>query len=400
MERKNTGIIKTLVILLAAIGVGIAIVPRLLVLILVLILSPDLIDVGRDINILSVYGSHGDAGALTERLAVSNGKDTFIYDDGCLCQYIDDDNIITIKVLGEQRLDTMAITDKYLLYYTYGHTYRYDIETGEEVSILDDIYVEQITAIDNTFFITTDHIGSDSPLEIYNYLVILEGDDVKGIEIPIDTPQQEYGETHIEFISMYTTVYEEYCIYIGDMPGSRNSVLAVEKDGELYSFWKDAIFIVDGHMVTMDDGRYMYNGVSYGIQGIREEKMRHYACMSSQYNDDIYTVVRKGTGYTMEYANPIAVEDEYLVKISPTCCTEEVLYKADNKTRIVGFNVETNKVYLINDKDLIYMQDLETNAKENIVKLDSSVGKLYFEWCNNKLFVFEYDDGYKLIGSY
>lgn len=399
-KKSGLGIIHILLIILAAVGLGIAVLPRLLVILIAFIISPDFIDVGRDVSILSVDGSRGEAYEITDRLVVSNGKDTFMYDDGYLCQYVDDNNIIKIKDLGKEKLRHMAINDKYLMYGTYDHTFRYDIESGEEISILENIYVEQIASIDGAFLVETQYLEVDSDKKIYNNLLILSEDATKLAEIPIDEPQKEYGETHIEGIPVYETIYEDYSIYIGDVAGNTNDVLAVKKDGQMYAFRAEAIFMVENHMVTMDDGKYMYDGTTYGIDTIKGKEVRNFACLSSQYNDDIYTVVRKGRGRNMEDANPSSVEDEYLVKISPKTNESEVLYKANNKTRILGFDVEAGKVYLLNDKGLIYMQDLATEEKEDVVKLDSSVGNLYVEWCNDKLFVFEYSQGYKFVGSY
>ncbi|MBO5390075.1 MAG: hypothetical protein J6A59_18435 [Lachnospiraceae bacterium] len=399
-KKNRIGIVHTLLIIFAAIGLGIVVLPQLIILLIALIISPDFIDVGRDVSVLSVDGSHGEADEITDRFVVSNGKDTFIYDDGYLCEYIDDNNIIKIKEIGTEKLRHMAINDKYLLYGTYDHTYRYDIESGEEISVLNNIYVEQIAAIDGTFFVETQYLKVGSEKKIYNKLLVLGEDATQFVEIPIDEPQKEYDEAHIEGIPVYETVYEDYCIYIGDVPGNTNDVLAVEKNGEMYAFRAEAIFMIKAHMVTMDDGRYMYNGTSYGIDEIEGEEVRNFACLSSKYKDDIYTVVRKGRGHNMEDANPSSVKDEYLVKISPETNTTKVLYEANNKTRILGFDVEANKVYLLNNKGLIYMQDLDTEEKADVVKLDGSVGNLYVEWCNDKLYVFEYNNGYKLVGSY
>lgn len=399
-NRKKRGILKTLIIVATVVGALIYIVPKLLLLLFIYVFAPDLNDVSRNINVLSVAGSYGNTGEYVSRLVVSNGDDTYIYQEGCICKYIDDDNAVPIAEAVEGRIYHMAINDKYLLYNTYDQIFRYDLATGEEILLLDDISVDQIMVVDNVFFVQTDKSDALGVSKDYNYLIAFEGDDTHGERLSLDADYESYGEKHIEDIPMYKTSYKDYTIYIGDMPWKERAVIAIEKDSILYPFRDEAVFMIDGHMVTLDEGQYMYEGKLYDIKSTKEEHIRHYACMSCLYNDEIYILTREGHGYTALYPNPIAVKEEYILKISPDKGRDEILYKADEKSRIAGFDIEAGKIYLIDKKDVISMQDIETQKREKITCIPDLHMTLYFEWCNDRLFIFGYDGDYKLLGSY
>lgn len=391
---KKTGILQSLIIAAIIIGALIIIVPKLLLYLLIRFISPDLNEVERRIVISDVAGSN------TNHIMASNGKETFVYVDGNICKYIDDNNIVIIKEMNGEDLRHICVSDKYLVYDTYSQTYRYDIATGKEIKLLENISIDYIACIDNVFFVKTDTSELYTENKNYNYLIVYEGDDTEGVKIDVDVPDESYGENHIENIPMYKSTYKDYSIYIGYMTYNEMDVIAIEKDGVMHSFREEAIFMVDNHMVTMDLGKYKYNNQTHNIKAIQEDSMKYFACMSCLYNDDIYVVTREATGHTRFDTAPDAVEEDYLLKISPKDGREYVLYKADKETRIVGFNIEKNKIFLINKEGQIYMQDLTSGAKENITKVEDEKLTLYFKWCNDRLFIFGHNQEFWLIGSY
>ena len=166
---KKSGILQSLILAAIIIGALVIIVPKLLLFLLISTISPDLNEVERQIKINSVAGSYGSSKGYMDRSVVSNGKDTFIYVDGNICKYINDDNIVTVKEMNDDKLMHMCISDKYLMYDTYSQTYRYDMATGEEIKLLENISIDYIACIDNVFFVKTDTSELYTENKNYNY---------------------------------------------------------------------------------------------------------------------------------------------------------------------------------------------------------------------------------------
>lgn len=392
-------------------GIGITVI-ALLTLIIVVVLTTILTkvfessgNVKNDVYVLAVKDCAGLSEDRLSCFVTASSEHIFLFSENIIYEY-SDGNIITVKDLGQEDIEYMVATDKYLIYYTGNAvTYRIDIETGKEVILFDNLFVDGIYVNGNDFFISGGGVYKENNKDThFHETYLFENDDIEGKKL--ETYLEECNVTD-ECLAGYDVVlkgeYGNYTIYGGQKKGSSSNVIAfVQTEDGLCLFGKQAVYMLDGSLLSFNSREYVFAGKSYEMQILDDERVGVFASLSTLYDDKIYALCQVGNGYTAGKPNPIRNKYDALVQISPIDGEEEIIYKTDHtKNRIVGFDMSSNVIYLYNFDGEVCRMDLSTQKETVLMDGISKQNRLYFEWCADRLFVFE-DDGsfnYKFIGA-
>ena len=362
-------------------------------------------NVKNDVYVLEVKDCAGVSDDRRNCFVTASDEHTFLFSEHVIYGY-SEGKLITVKDLGQEDIEYMVATDKYLIYYTGDAiTYRINIETREEDILFEDLFVDGIYVNGNDYFISGGGSHKEENKETYFHETYLfEDDEIEGIKL--GTYLEEYDEIE-ECLAGYELVlkgeYGNYTIYGGHKKGSTSNVLAfVQTEDELCLFGKQAVYLLDGRLLSFDGREYVFDGKSYEIQILYDERVGVFANLSTLYDDKIYALCQVGTGYTAGKPNPTRNKYDVLVQISPIDGEEKIIYKTDKtKSRIVGFDMPNNVIYLYNSDGEVCRTDLSTNEETVLMDGISEENRIYFEWCADRLFVFEEEDSfdYKFIGA-
>lgn len=355
----------------------------------------------RDIYILSTKGSYEYSPTEGENLVVANSDKTYICLEDKVYEYIDDDNL-NLLIECEAKPTHMAVTDRYLIYSVAEYyTCRVDLKSGRREYLLKDMGVDGIFVVDDDYFIKVTGIYADGEYNSTNELYLFEGESTSAIEIPLEGQEKCEDKSLAGYDEVLKYTYEEYDVYIGANPGrTSSSYKAVVKDENIYNFEREGVFFLDGHVVSFFSSRYNIGQNDNELYSIKGSNIGVFGCMSSVYNDRIYSVVQVGKGFTAGAPNPDMIMYDVLLEISADGY-ENILYKTTKKQRIVGYDIEKNQVIIYQNNGKIYAISLENNNKTKLMELDKADANLYFEWADDRLFVFEeYEySKFRFVGS-
>ncbi len=175
--------------------------------------------------------------------------------------------------------------------------------------------------------------------------------------------------------------------------------IAIKKGEKLYSLVVDAQYLINEEIVSFGDKNYVYGDKNEIIKIEDYEKYGIFSQMSAMYDGEIYSVIQIGTGYKAGGPNPEKVYCDVLMNISPALGEENILYKTDVASRIVGFDIEKNLVILFNEKGQVCSLNLETKEEKVLMQINKGTTPLLFQWSNDRLFVFEGRTNSEFIGS-
>ncbi len=357
--------------------------------------------ISRDIYILSTKGSYEYSPTEEDDFVVANSDKIYICLEDKVYEYVDDDKL-NLLVECEAKPTHMAVTDRYLIYsVTELYTCRVDLENGHREYLLKDMEADGIFVVDDDYFIKVAGIYTDGDYNSVNEMYLFEGESTSAIEIPLEGQEKCDDKSLAGYDEVLKYTYGEYDVYIGANPGRTSSAYkAVVKDGNINSFAREGVFFLDGQVMSFFSGRYNIGQNHNELYSIKQRNIGVFGCMSSVYNDRIYSVVQVGKGHTAGAPNPASVKYDVLLEIS---CdgNENILYKTAKKQRIVGYDIENDKVIVYQNNGNVYAIDLEDNEKTKLMKIGKGKTSLYFEWADDRLFVFE-EYGYsefRFVGS-
>lgn len=363
-------------------------------------------NVKNDVYVLEVKDCAGLNNDRPNCFVTASDDRIFLFSGHVIYEYSEGD-LVAVKDLGEKNIKYMAATDKYLIYSTGdSRTYRLDIETKETIILFEYLIIDGIYVNGDDYFISVTGEYKDSDMAYFSETYLFEDDETEGIKL--GTYLEECDETE-ECLAGYEVVlkgeYENYTIYGGNKKGSSNNYMAfVQTQDGLCLLGKQAVYLLDGRLLSFDGREYVFDSKLYEMKILRDEVVGVFASLSTLYDDKIYALCQVGNGYTAGKPNPITNKYDALVQISPVDGEEKIIYKTDKtKCRIVGFDMPNNVIYLYNSDGEVCRMDLST--KEETVLMDGISGEnqLYFEWCADRLFVFEeetaYGYNYKFIGA-
>lgn len=357
--------------------------------------------INRDIYILSTKGSYEYSPTEKDNFVVANSEKIYICFADKVYEYVDDDNL-NLFIKCEAKPTHMAVTDRYLIYsVTEFYTCRVDLESGHREYLLKDMEVGGIFVVDDDYFINVTGIYVGGDYNSANKMYLFEGESTSAIEIPLEGQEKCEDKSLAGYDEVLKYTYGEYDVYIGANPGRTSSAYkAVVDNGNINSFAREGVFFLDGKVISFFGGKYNIGQNHNELYSIEQGNIGVFGCMSSVYNDRIYSVVQVGKGYTAGAPNPASVKYDVLLEISPDG-HEDILYKTTKKQRIVGYDIENNKVIVYQNNGNVYAIDLNDNEKTRLMKLGKADTSLYFEWINDRLFVFEeYEyNKFKLVGS-
>lgn len=362
-------------------------------------------NVKYDIYVLDVKDGGSQSVNTSEGFVAASSEHTFLFSGHIIYEYFDG-KLDAVKDLGQENIQYMAVTDDYLIYYTTGSdmTYRMDIETREEIGILEYMVVDGIYVYGNDYFISVAGKYKDSERTYFSETYLFEGDDVKGIKLETFLKENDVTTERLAgYEVMLKGEYGRYTIYGGRVHGSSTDMISfVETEDGLCLLENQAVYVFDGKLLSFGRNEYVLDGETYTLYTLREESVGVFASLTARYGDKIYTLYQVGTGYTAGKPNPITNKYDVLVQISPVEGKEDVIYKTNGaKERIVGFDMTKEVVYLYNSDGEVCSVDLETN--QETVLLDNVFGRnrLYFEWCGDRLFVFKDTEAfdYEFVGA-
>ena len=321
----------------------------LLALVTVVVLTTALIkfygssgNVKNDVFVLEVKDRAGLSDDRRNCFVTASAERIFLFSEHVIYEYSEGD-LITVKDLGQEDIEYMVATDKYLIYYTGNAiTYRINIETGEEDILFEDLFVDGIYVNGNDYFISGGGSHKEENKETYFHETYLfEDDEIEGIKL--GTYLEEYDEIE-ECLAGYELVlkgeYGNYTIYGGHKKGSTSNVIAfVQTEDGLCLFGKKAVYLLDGRLLSFDGREYVFDGKSYEMQILHNESVGVFASLSTLYDDKVYALCQVGNGYTAGKPNPISNKYDVLVQISPTDGEEKIIYKTDR-----SINTERNSI--------------------------------------------------------
>lgn len=353
--------------------------------------SSQFVSVGRDVDIIKVNDSSVNC---NYSMVESNGERTFISSDNVIYEWISDDELVEIKKL-DSYVKAMGVTEKYLILTIHnGGTYRIDIDSWVETELLLDKSVDNVIVAGDDYFLVQSGEYIDDDYRSHRNLYMFTGEDTKGVEIPLGESFKMSNEKFFGYDEVIECERGEYTIYSGD-----NRYIAIKKDNEIYSLVDDAQFLVGGNIVSFGDKGYVYGGKKQNI--IIEDYKRYgiFSQMSMMYNEEVYSVIQVGTGYKAGSPNPDKVYCDILMSISPKIGKEKLIYKTDDASRIVGFDIKKDLVILYNKNSQVCSLNLETKEKKILMQLQKNSTPLLFQWSRGRLFVFEGRTDSVFLGS-
>lgn len=342
--------------------------------------SSQLVSVGREIDVVSVYES---STAYNQSMVESNGNRTFIFSDGVIYEWISDEELHEVTKV-ENYVKSMGVTENYLIFSVHrGGTYRLDLDSWEKLELLSGKTVDDVVIVDNDYFLfqSGEYIGDE--YKSCSSLYLFKENDIDGVEIPLNEDFVRSDEKLAGCDETLINQSEGYTIY-----ADKHRYIAIEKNGTIYPLTEDAIHIIGEDIVSFDGETYIYDNEVQNITIEEYEQFGVFSGMTSNSEGYIYALIQLGIGYKAGSPNPERVYADVIMQISPYK-GNEVLYKTDDSSRIVGFNAEKNIAVLYNDKGQVFSQDLSSKDIKVLTTLKQDNTTLLFQWSGDRLFIFE-----------
>lgn len=333
-------------------------------------------------------------GAQARNFVCKNNKGIYLSDRHQIYEYTES-GLRQIKDLGERWILNIMCTDNYLIYLDNQYdTTRLDLKTGETVLLFEKTDVNYMSANERDYFISL-YTPNDEKLEC-SKTYLFQGDSLDKIELtqylrPVDgTDLYEYG-TYED--------YELYGLYATKMDKKWKFISLIQNEDWQTCNMDGASCCLDGSYLFFlyeedDNVKWYYNNQEMEIKIVKELSEYSYglyAGLSAIYDNRLYILVQYSSGKYAGNPNPSYSKCDAIICISPIDGGESVVYQTTGgDERIVGFDIESDVVYIYNDKYAeVWKMNLTTGEYEVIKDNLPDNTTLHFEWYGDKLFIFE-----------